>query len=78
MGSLHCTLKVVGKEPLNLNYLTVPTVPVPASVPGKTVPTAPVSGSGSDLHHPAKLQKRPFVHNSVSFLQRKSETPVCS
>ena len=26
---------------------TVPAVPVPLSVPGKTVPTVPVSGSGS-------------------------------
>ena len=26
---------------------TVPAVPVPRSVPGKTVPTVPVSGSGS-------------------------------
>ena len=29
------------------SWKTVPAVPVPHSVPGKTVPTVPVSGSGS-------------------------------
>ena len=29
------------------SWKTVPAVPVPRSVPGKTVPTVPVSGSGS-------------------------------
>ena len=29
------------------SWKTVPAVPVPLSVPGKTVPTVPVSGSGS-------------------------------
>ena len=29
------------------SWQTVPAVPVPCSVPGKTVPTVPVSGSGS-------------------------------
>ena len=34
--------------PVSVNsWKTVPAVPVPRSVPGKTVPTVPVSGSGS-------------------------------
>ena len=33
--------------PFSVPGKTVPTVPVPLSVPGKPVPTVPVSGSGS-------------------------------
>ena len=34
------------------SWKTVPAVPVPLSVWGKTVPTVPVSGSGSVLESP--------------------------
>ena len=33
------------------SWQTVPAVPVPPSVPAKTVPTVPVSGSGSVPAH---------------------------
>ena len=37
------------------SWKTVPAVPVPHSVPAKTVPTVPVSGSGSVPGPPCKL-----------------------
>ena len=39
------------------SWKTVPAVPVPCSVPGKTVPTVPVSGSGSVPGPPCKKPK---------------------
>ena len=41
------------------SWQTVPAVPVPRSVPGKTVPTVPVSGSGSVPGPPCKIITEP-------------------
>ena len=43
------------------SWKTVPAVPVPRSVPGKTVPTVPVSGSGS-VPGPPCFEKNQYNH----------------
>ena len=43
----QCSLTEDGSGSGFGSWKTVPAVPVPRSVPGKTVPTVPVSGSGS-------------------------------
>ena len=44
------------------SWKTVPAVPVPRSVPAKTVPTVPVSGSGSVPGPPCKKSMFGKIH----------------
>ena len=46
-GFFLCVSVEFSREDGSSSWKTVPAVPVPRSVPGKTVPTVPVSGSGS-------------------------------
>ena len=54
-GVLVCQYSLTGKDGSGFgSWKTVPAVPVPLSVPGKTVPTVPVSGSSSVPEPPCR------------------------